>query len=190
MNEQESAYAPPVVTEPSAPSPQAPRVDRFRQVAKWLASPAGLTTLFVLGFVIRIVLARSGGFPTDMNSFQAWAGRFAERGPWHFYPGPHEKYFVDYAPGYLYILGFLGIVARGLGWVTIPIWFLKIPSILGDLGLAWLVSVLARRMVPTAVDRRLPVRGLAAAAVLLNPAFFFISAVWGQVDVFLAIPIV
>src|SRR5438874_922154 len=40
------------------------------------------------------------------------------------------------------------------------------------------------------LTRRFPVRGLAAAAVLLNPAFFFISAVWGQVDVYLALPVV
>src|SRR5207244_3317982 len=107
-------YAPSVRTEP-APSPPVPRRETLRRLAAWLATPRGLAALFIAGFFIRILLARAPGFPTDMNSFQAWAGRFAARGPWHFYPAPSEKYFVDYAPGYLYILGFLGVVAKAFG---------------------------------------------------------------------------
>ncbi len=188
MDERARPYAPSVPDDPVGQ--RAPRRDALRRIAVWLASPRGLALLFAAGFLVRIVLARGGGFPNDMTSFQAWAGRLADRGPWRFYPGPGEKYFVDYAPGYLYILAFLGEIARAFGGGTLPVFIVKLPAILGDLGLAWLVSLLAHRLTPVAVERRLPTRGLAAAAILVNPAFFFISAIWGQVDVFLAIPVV
>ena len=162
----------------------------FSDVAVWLATPGGMAALFVAGLLIRLVLARGGGFPFDMPSFQAWSSRLAERGPWHFYPGPHDNYFVDYPPGYLYILWFVGLIAKAVGHGGPSVFAVKLPPVLGDLGLAWLVSKLAQRLTPVSITRRLPVRGIAAAAVLLNPAFFFVSAVWGQVDVFLALPIV
>ena len=75
----------------------------------------GVVAIFVAGAVIRLILARGGGFPFDMPSFQAWASRLADRGPWHFYPGPHDNYFVDYPPGYLYVLLILGVLAKGIG---------------------------------------------------------------------------
>ena len=122
-----------------------------------------------------------------MPSFQAWASRLADRGPWRFYPGPHDNYFVDYPPGYLYILWFICGIAKIVGHGAPSVYAVKIPPVLGDLLLAWLVAKLADRAVPSP---RVPLGGLAAAAVLLNPAFFFISAVWGQVDVFLAIAVI
>jgi len=159
-------------------------------IAARLATPGGMAALFIAGFLIRLILARGGGFPFDMPSFQAWSARLAARGPWHFYPGPHDKYFVDYPPGYLYVLWVLGLIAKIFGQGGPSVFAVKLPPVLGDLGLAWLVAKLAERLAPASVQRRMPLRGLAAAAILLNPAFFFISAVWGQVDVFLALPVV
>ncbi len=166
-----------------------PRISAVRRLAFRLSEPSGIALLFIVGFAIRIVLARGGGFPYDMDSFSAWAGRLADKGPWNFYPRGGEEFFVDYPPGYLYVLFVVGRVARILGEAP-GVFLLKLPPILGDLGLAWLVMRLAERLAPSGAARRLPVRGLAAAAILLNPAIFFISAVWGQVDVFLALPVV
>jgi len=146
----------------------------------WSATPVGLVSLFAVGLLLRLWLARGGGFPFDMSSFAGWAARLAQKGPWHFYPGPGEKFFVDYPPGYLYILYGLGGAARAAGEGVPPVFWLKLPPILGDLGLAWLVGVLATRLAPR--GRLFPVRGVAVAAILLNPAIFFVSAVWGQAD--------
>jgi predicted membrane-bound dolichyl-phosphate-mannose-protein mannosyltransferase len=183
MDEPHGPYAPSVLRARSKPT-------ALSDIAARLATPGGMAALFIAGFLIRIILARGGGFPFDMPSFQAWSSRLADHGPWHFYPGPHEKYFVDYPPGYLYVLWFLGLVAKVVGHGGPSVLAVKLPPVLGDLGLAWAVAHLAERLAPASVTKRMPVRGLAAAAILLNPAFFFISAVWGQVDVFLALPII
>src|SRR5439155_3331856 len=74
----------------------------------------------------------------------------------------------------------LGKAARAAGEGVPPVFWLKLPPILGDLGLAWLVGLLATRLAPA--GRRFPVRGVAVAAILFNPAIFFVSAVWGQAD--------
>jgi dolichyl-phosphate-mannose-protein mannosyltransferase len=161
--------------------------DALRRLARWSATPAGLGALFVFGLAIRLVLARGGGFPYDMDSFAGWAQRLAERGPWHFYPRGSEQFFVDYPPGYLYVLWGLGSLARAIGSGAPGVFWLKLPPVFGDLGLAWIVMRAAERLTPAGIVRRFPVRGLAAAAILLNPAVFFVSAVWGQVDVFGAV---
>ena len=146
----------------------------------WSSTPTGLAVLFAAGFVLRLWLARGGGFPFDMSSFAAWAGRLADKGPWDFYPRPGENFFVDYPPGYLYVLYVLGAAARALGMGAPSVLVLKIPPILADLALAWLVGALAMRVAPA--GRRFPVRGIAAAVILFNPAIFFVSATWGQAD--------
>ncbi|MGH2759556.1 MAG: phospholipid carrier-dependent glycosyltransferase, partial [Actinomycetota bacterium] len=161
--------------------------DVLNRLVVWSSTPAGLGALFAIGFAIRLILAGGGGFPYDISSFAGWAGRLAERGPWNFYPDAGEKFFVDYPPGYLYVLWGLGKLTQALGGGAPSVFWLKLPAIVADLGLAWLIAELASRLAPAGVSRRFDIRGPAAAAVLLNPAVFFISAVWGQVDVFLAL---
>lgn len=160
----------------------------LRRLLFWSSTPVGLGALFVAGLLLRLVLARGGGFPYDISSFAGWAQRLADGGPSGFYPAPGEDFFVDYPPGYLYVLWVLGKLAVGLSGAAPPTFALKLPPVFADLALAWLVAVLAERLAPA--GRRLPVRGVAAAAILLNPAVFFVSAVWGQVDSILAVLVV
>lgn len=161
--------------------------DAGRRFLVWSSTPAGLALLFCAGFVIRLILARGGGFPFDISSFSSWADRLAQRGPWNFYPEAGEKFFVDYPPGYLYVLWLLGVVTRAVGGGAPSVFWLKLPPILADLGLAWIVGSLAVRLLPASRKQPSTVRGLAVSGVLLNPAVFFVSAVWGQADVFLAL---
>ena len=178
----------------SFPPPAAdPRPRRARAlvplaVTEWFFTPGALVALFVVGLAIRVVLMRGGGFPFDMSSFGAWAGTLADKGPWNFYPfnGP-DAFFVDYPPGYLYVLWIVGLVAKVFGGGGPSVAMIKLPGVLADLGLAWLVALLAERLTPADVARRVPVRALAAGAILLNPAVFFVSAVWGQADSVLAV---
>ena len=162
----------------------------MRRFVAWLATPSGLAFLFIAGFLLRLVLARRGGFPYDMTSFAAWSGRLASGGPWHFYPRGAEKFFVDYPPGYLYVLWVLGLAAKLAHNGFPPVFWIKFPSILTDLGLAWVVSLAAHRLTPPSIGRRVPVRVLAAAAILFNPAIFFVSAIWGQADAVLALLVI
>jgi dolichyl-phosphate-mannose-protein mannosyltransferase len=130
--------------------------------------------MFSLALLVRIVIAPHAGFYGDLKWFQAWATRLVEVGPRQFYAGGH---FADYPPGYMYVLWLIGKISVPPGYVL-----LKMPAILADLGLAWIAGTLAERIAPLSVRERFPVRALVAAAVLFNPAFIMLSAVWGQVD--------
>ncbi|MEO7295994.1 MAG: phospholipid carrier-dependent glycosyltransferase [Candidatus Limnocylindria bacterium] len=151
-----------------------------------------LTTLLVLGLAVRVFIAGFylplSGLSNDIGAFTAWGIRLASIGPGEFYePG----YFADYPPGYMYVLWALGAIGGALG----PLigqdatgGLVKVPGILSDIGVAWLLFVICRRWGGELVDRtRFAVRpetfGIVAAAIyLFNPGTIFDSAVWGQID--------
>ena len=151
-----------------------------------------LTTILVVGLALRVFIAGVylplSGFSIDIGDFTAWGQRLASLGPSHFY---EQGYFSDYPPGYLYVLWVLG----SIGALIAPIvgqdataGLVKIPGIAADIGVAWLLFVIARRwgpalVAPRHVALRAETLGLAAAALyLFNPGPIFDSAVWGQVD--------
>jgi len=150
-----------------------------------------LLVLLVAGLALRVLVAGLilplSGFYTDITAFSGWAIRLADVGPAEFYaPG----YFADYPPAYLYVLWPLGEVSRFLEPLlgASPIrGLVKVPGIAADLGVAWLIYIIAARF----FGDRPPIRwlgsgariGLIGAAVyLFNPGTVFNSAVWGQMD--------
>ena len=169
----------------------APRASEMLQrAARWTATPAGLALLFLTGFIVRLLLGRGEGFPGDIQAFQNWAHRLADVGPGDFYsPG----YFADYPPGYLYILWVLGELGGLVFGGTVPVFFVKLPGMVADVGLAYVVMRLASLVATAAggpkdgsggIPNAEPwwVRPVAASAILFNPPIIFLSAVWGQVD--------
>jgi hypothetical protein len=151
-----------------------------------------LALILVLGLVLRVLIAGvylpKSGLANDIGAFTAWANRLAALGPGEFYAA---DYFADYPPGYLYVLWFLGIVGGALQplfGANATSGLVKIPGILADIGVAWMLFVIARRWAPTLVDRTrfrigAETLGLAAATVyLFSPGVIFDSAVWGQID--------
>ena len=162
----------------SRPAPQ-PAAESLWRAARWTATPPGLATLFVAGLVLRFLLARGGGFPSDIAVFQGWAARLADVGPGAFYS---PDVFADYPPGYLYVLWPFGELAKVMFDGVVPVFFVKLPAMLADAGLAYVVMRLASIVAEAAGVRRWWVRPLAASAILFNPPIVFLSAVWGQVD--------
>jgi Gpi18-like mannosyltransferase len=154
--------------------PSGPRRERLVELAWRLETPAGLAAMFLLGLVLRIAVAPYTGFWDDLYFFRTWATRLADVGPHKFYV-PNE--FQWQSPGYLYVLWLLGNISRVPSYLL-----LKLPSIVADLGIAWIAGTFAVRLAPASVTKRWPVRALVAAAVLFNPAVFGLSAVWGQLD--------
>jgi predicted membrane-bound dolichyl-phosphate-mannose-protein mannosyltransferase len=151
--------------------------------------PATLVAvLIVLGVLLRTVIGGLylpfSGFRVDVGDFGIWATRLATRGPGEFYePG----YLADYPPGYMYVLWLLG----GIGELLRPVFGLsitpglvKVPGILADAGIAWLLFIYARRWgdgwLGSWSGERLGV--VAVVIYLFNPGTIFDSAVWGQVD--------
>jgi predicted membrane-bound dolichyl-phosphate-mannose-protein mannosyltransferase len=151
--------------------------------------PATLVVLLiVLGVLLRFAIAGPylpfSGFRVDVGDFSIWASRIVAAGPGQFYqPG----YLADYPPGYMYVLWLLG----GIGELFRPVFGLsitpglvKVPGILADGGVAWLLFLYARRFgdrwLGSWSGERL---GLVAVVIyLFNPGTIFDSAVWGQVD--------
>jgi dolichyl-phosphate-mannose-protein mannosyltransferase len=139
-----------------------------------LDSGAGLVAMFTLALVLRLAIVPHTGFYGDLGLFKNWAIRLYDVGPRHFYV--HGE-LEDYPPGYLYVLWLTGQLFASPGYLV-----LKLPAIVADLGLAWIAGTFAARLAPKRMTQRWPVRTLVAAAVLFNPAFFGLSAIWGQVD--------
>ncbi len=154
-----------------------------------------LAALLVIGLVLRVFIAGIylplSGFAIDIGDFTAWGQRLASVGPAGFYAA---DYFSDYPPGYLYVLWLLGAI----GGALTPLagqdatgGLVKIPGILADVGVAWLLFVICRRWGGELLARAAGARigpsaetlGLAAATIyLFNPGTIFNSAVWGQID--------
>jgi predicted membrane-bound dolichyl-phosphate-mannose-protein mannosyltransferase len=144
--------------------------------------------LVVLGVLLRAAVGGLymplSGFRIDVGDFSAWAQRLAAGGPGHFYA---PNYFGDYPPGYLYVLwviGSIGELLRPLLGLLITPGLVKVPGILADAGVAWLLFSYARRFgngwLGSWSGERI---GLVAATIyLFNPGTIFNSSVWGQVD--------
>lgn len=137
-----------------------------------------LIVLFAAGLLIRLGLSLQGawGHPTDQACFFVWAKQLYEFGPGDFY---QSTSFCDYPPGYFYILYPLGWLFTKLNLEYIqPLaaLLLRLPAVLADLGIAWLLSRIA-------FQKREEKAGLiTAAALLFCPLLILNSAVWAQID--------
>lgn len=155
--------------------------------ARRLAVPSGAPVaagVLVAGVAVRLLLARAEVFYWDVDLFQHWTDLMVREGPSGFYGALSAP--IDYPPGYLYVLWFFGRAVRAVTGVLPPTdYTMRVLSILFDLPLAaiaaYAVGKLADARSATASERR-SAQLLAAAFVLLNPAFVLDSAVYGQVD--------
>ena len=134
-----------------------------------------LLVVLALGLALRLILAYlfpGSGFGVDLNAFQFWAANLAAHGPQGFYD---RDFFHDYTPGYLYVLWLIGLIGQAVGGVGVGL--IKIPAILADLVIGWLVWSMLLEL----GARRSLALGAAFVAVV-NPISWFDSVVWGQVD--------
>jgi predicted membrane-bound dolichyl-phosphate-mannose-protein mannosyltransferase len=132
--------------------------------------------VIALGLLLRLVVLRSPGFPSDVGTFQAWAERLAEIGPGRFYePG----YFSDYPPGYLYVLWLFGALLDG-EFLRLAV---KAASIPADIAIA----LIAAQLVWKTGGRAAAI--LAATIWMVSPGPIFAGPYWGQVDAVGTVPV-
>ena len=137
----------------------------------------GLLATLVIGLAFRLIIAYvllpGSGFGVDRASFIAWASDLAAHGPNGFYG---RVSFIDYTPGYLYVLWLVGVVGSWLGGIGDLI---KLPAILADVAVGYLIHQL---VIELGGSRRVALLG--ALLFVVNPVTWFDSAVWAQVDSF------
>lgn len=154
-----------------------------------LLSPAAVRVLFAtavgLSVLLRLALAyATDGVYTDITCFRTWATVAAERGLPGFYG---TEMFVDYPPGYVYVLWALGHLQRLLDLDVLSRAFLvllKLPAILADVAGTALLYALARAEMPA------PKAATLAALYAFSPVVLLNSSVWGQIDAILALLLV
>ena len=135
-----------------------------------------IVAVLALGLAFRFIIAQLNlgtGFASDRSSFQGWAMDLAKNGIGGFYG---RAGFIDYTPGYLYVLYVIGQVGQAIGAVN-PGDLIKIPAILADIILGWLVWTMILEL---GGGRRAALIG--AALVVANPVTWYDSVIWGQVD--------
>ena len=135
--------------------------------------------LFGGALLLRLILgAYTVGYETDINTFKAWAGMVDSMGMNNIY---YSDVFLDYPPGYLYILWLLEKLRQLMGLETMGNGFtllIKLPSIFADIACGWLLYRLTEKK--TGSTNGLILAGL----YLFCPAVLINSTVWGQADSF------
>ncbi len=163
--------------------------------------------LILLSLILRFSLLFLD-YSFDVNNHMVWAKDALTRGVRGFYEIQSSQGFATHYPNYpplaIVIFSFVyplqSFIFKLVWWfnVTFPIFpskltlfvesrvflagLLKLPSIAADVGIALLLMEFARKMVPK--EKKLPF--ITASLFLFNPAIFYNSAFWGQID---AVPI-
>ena len=136
-----------------------------------------LWAMVALAAGIRIFFALQDYFFTyDMNCFVAWGSYARSLGFKNLYSG---DFFLDYPPGYMYVLALLDLIRDALGadfGTTLCHFIYKMPSVIADFGCGWLIYKFAREKLTESQS------AFVAVAFLFAPNVVFNSSVWGQIE--------
>jgi len=159
--------------------------------------------LFFFGLIIRLSIIFVD-YSWDVNNHMVWAKDFLTRGPQNFYETQSSNVFANLTPNYPPLAIFIFVVMKLLNplihniywWLNLHISFIpsnlifflektvflaalmKIPTILTDLGIAFLIFLFAKKIIPKNKKNQI----IAVSLVLFNPVFIYNSGLWGQID--------
>lgn len=131
--------------------------------------------------ILRMILSASvKGYSVDIGCFTAWGDMAFAQGLPHMYAyAAQNDIFLDYPPGYMIALYFVGMVRQLFSLsADSPIFWvlLKLPATLFDLATAYLLWHIGKK-------RGNELRGITIAAVYAwHPAFIVTASLWGQAD--------
>jgi Gpi18-like mannosyltransferase len=134
----------------------------------------GVTIGVLVAIVIRVLLLPTEGLRDDTDQFAGWVAHIATNG----LPNAYDQN-LSFGPVMAYIWAVLGFIEPAFRTATdaSDTWLrilLKLPAVLADFGIAACVAWILR-------DRPV-IAGVAAVAVLLHPATWYVSAWWGQYE--------
>ena len=135
---------------------------------------AGVLLGLLAAVVIRALLLPTEGLRDDTDQFAGWVAHIATNG----LPNAYDQN-LSFGPVMAYIWALLGAIEPAFRNATdaSDTWLrmlLKLPAVLADFGLAACVAWILREKPVWA--------GVAAVAVLLHPATWYVSAWWGQYE--------
>jgi Gpi18-like mannosyltransferase len=162
-----------------------------------------LLWLFVTGLIIRLALLFYD-YSFDVNSHMGWGREVLKYGIAGFYDRKSIERYSTVYPNYPPVAIYLFTAGNLLNTLLFNIcWYLnthisafpssimhyfdiyrvyaaivKLPAVISDIGIAYYLYLIAKKLYPH--SRKIPL--VAAGFVLLNPAFFYNSALWGQID--------
>ncbi|RCW43409.1 phospholipid carrier-dependent glycosyltransferase [Paenibacillus prosopidis] len=141
--------------------------------------------VFASALALRLwVAVANKGYANDIALFMAWADHAVSGGLSGFY---NSGMFVDYPPGYIYVLYVLGAVKSAFaleGSSAAAMLLFKLPAIAADLASACLIYQMAKKKAGFSLSLGL------ALLYAFNPAVIVDSAAWGQVDSIFALVLV
>ncbi|MEN9327939.1 MAG: hypothetical protein RI947_747 [Candidatus Parcubacteria bacterium] len=174
----------------------------WRTALAWMRAHRILILLFVSGLIIRLALSLMEG-SGDIHNHVTWAQDLIQNGAPGFYERPFRLRLGVIEPNYpplsiilFTLLTFLYDACVWVIWqlnITIPFFpsslvsyiqhphalstIMRLPAIAADLGIAMVVYAFIRRL---RMSRQAAFAGV--CGVLFNPAFFYNSAIWGQIE--------
>ena len=162
--------------------------------------------ILLLGLFIRL-LVMFHDYSWDVNNHIVWAKDLHNRGFEDFYTTQSSEVYASLYPNYPPLAMFFfylsyplpKIIFSVFWWLNVHIPFfpsklvffvqertflaamMKIPAIIADFGIVWLISLFIKKIkFSKAAARRALLLG--TSLILFNPAFFYNSAYWGQID--------
>ncbi len=137
--------------------------------------------ILLIGIIIRIVLSMTiRGYPNDISCWIGWSNACNEHGLFNVYQSVD---FLDYPPGYMYVLNILGFLMNLIGPMPENLQWLivKIPPITADIILSIIIFIAAKSKLSEGKAV------LLMTLYFLNPAVILNSSAWGQIDGILAL---
>ena len=159
--------------------------------------------LIISGLLLRLTLLFID-YSWDVNNHIAWAKDLHNRGFQGFYETQSSEVYATLYPNYpplslfiFYLVYPLQSFIYSIAWwlnLAIPLFpskliffikdraflagLMKLPAIFTDLAIAWLSYLIAKKI----LLKNKRVQMLIPSLILFNPAFFFNSGLWGQID--------
>lgn len=158
--------------------------------------------LFFTGVLLRLIISIQN-YRGDMNNYVSWGQDIAKYGIRGFYERQFMPEYHTANPNYPPLANYLFFGSLKLYeaaknttfWLNsnvsifpskliyffdnpfVLLAFFKLPAILADLGIAWVLYLFAKRL-----TKKASAPLFAASMVLFNPAFFYNSSYWGQIE--------
>ena len=144
-----------------------------------------LRLILAAALAVRLLLALfTDGYAYDMSCFVAWGDKLAAQGPAAFYS---EGYFADYPPGYLPVLGLVGLVRKALHIAYESPWTYFLLALVPSLCDCAAVALIWK------IGGRFMGQGRGRTALTLFAVFcpltLFDTGVWKQIDGAFALPL-